>query len=79
MGIINRIFERVLKSTPSTASPQPGKLTPEQIEERLAWIRSPQYEAVRRATFARMGIRVENNQQQNEPGETDWLKSGGGR
>ena len=70
-----------LKSTPSTASPQhqPGKLTPEQIEERLAWIRSPRYQALRRETFARMGIRIENEPRTNAPGDHSWLKSGQGR
>jgi hypothetical protein len=58
---------------------QPNKPTPEQIEERLAWIRSPGYQAVRRQMFDHMGIRVENAQPQDGPGDHGWLRSGQGR
>jgi hypothetical protein len=82
MSILSRILERVglLKGDhdQTTSPPQPGALS-QQIDERLAWMRSPQYQAVRRATFARMGIRVENEQPQNGPGDHEWLYSGGGR
>jgi hypothetical protein len=83
MSILSSILERVglLKGDhdQTTSPPQPGALSQQQIDERLAWMRSPQYQALRQATFDRLGIRVENAQPRNEPGEHEWLYSGGGR
>jgi len=82
MSIIKGIARALGISDPTTSPQhQPGKpaLTPEQIQERVDYLRSPQYAAVRRETCARMGIRVENEQPRNDPGEHDWLKSGQGR
>lgn len=76
---LREIARRALGLKPTIKPPSNPAPTQQQIEERLAWMRSPQYQAVRRATFARMGVHVENAQQQNEPGEQDWLRSGQGR
>jgi hypothetical protein len=78
MSFFGRIFERI-KGDPTSPRQQPGKLTPEQLAERAAWLRTPAYQAVRRQMFDRMGIRVENAEPPNGPGDHDWLRSGQGR
>jgi hypothetical protein len=74
MSIKERMSRALGLESPTKPTP-----TPQEIQDRLAWMRTPQYQALRRATFARMGVNVENAEQQNEPGDHEWLYSGGGR
>jgi hypothetical protein len=79
MSIITGIARALGFSKPAIKPPGKPALTPEQTAERLAWLQTPQYQALRRATFDRMNIRVENAEPPNGPGDHDWLRSGQGR
>ncbi len=58
---ILRRFGLLKRSDPTSPQQQPGKpaLTPEEIQARLDWLRSPGYQAVRREAFDHFGIRIE--------------------
>ena len=79
MSIITGIARALGFSKPAIKPPGKPALTPQQLEERAAWLRTPAYQAARRQMFDHFNIRVENSQPQNGPGDHDWLRSGQGR